>query len=510
MIYDSHFGSIEIPNIDIPSYVFRCIKERKDCEGTSALIDGHTGNSLTPQQVETMSWEFGSGLVNNYGFGIDDRLLMFIPNTIYFPIIALGTLMAGGIVSTANPSYKSSELAHQIVDTECKHIVTTTELIEVVLSAIEISNICVPNRNIIIVDTNESKEFMPLQHVFSRKPFIPFTINSEKEANSKIAFLCYSSGTTGLPKGVMLSHKGICSSLCQNRNFSDNSNWFNDPNKMYRYLGAVPFYHIFGLVVVLFNGLAKGVGIVVLTKFETETFLKYYDISSLEVLNSSAASLGPEFQQQAIIDLKSRFKNKKENINTNLVLLQGYGLTESSPTVSLSSTLHFKLGSIGKMICNMKLKILDENNNVITTTNTSGELCFSGPNIMIGYYKNPKATKETVDSDGFLHTGDIGYIDDEGFLYVNDRKKELIKYKGFQVAPAELESILLTSPYIADCAVVGAYQKSMATEVPVAFIVLNEAFRSENVEKTIKHIDSWFSDQVSPHKKLRGGIRIVE
>ncbi|OMJ10300.1 putative 4-coumarate-CoA ligase 3 [Smittium culicis] len=236
--------------------------------------------------------------------------------------------------------------------------------------------------------------------------------------------------------------------------------------------------------------------------------LNKYDISSLSQIMSSAAPLGGEFQ--SIISKK-----------LDVPIVQGYGLTETSPTISLSNSSpnSHRTGSIGKLLSNIEMKIVDPDDELNTAnqkllpTGQKGELCFRGPNVMLGYYKNQAATNSTIDNNGFIHSGDIGYIDSDGFIFISDRKKELIKYNGYQVAPAELEALLLTHDYVKDCAVIGTYSHTLQTELPKAYIVLSDSAlansSSNSLANTVSSIESWFDSYVAHYKKLRGGIEII-
>ncbi|KAJ2890525.1 hypothetical protein GGI21_006138, partial [Coemansia aciculifera] len=223
-----------------------------------------------------------------------------------------------------------------------------------------------------------------------------------------------------------------------------------------------------------------------------------YDLSSLKWVISGAAPLGTETARCL------------ELAYNGLAVMQGYGLTESSPGLSLGGPLAHRKGSSGQILPNIEAKVINDSGQSLEAGET-GELCFRGPNIMIGYLNNDKATRETIDQDGFLHTGDIGHVDADRFVYVTDRKKELIKFNGFQVAPAELESILIQHPQVRDCAVVGVFDQQRQTEVPRAYLVLaplEDTVTSTNLDETAQAIVTWMDCQVAYYKQLRGGYKI--
>ncbi|PVU93706.1 hypothetical protein BB560_005988 [Smittium megazygosporum] len=217
-------------------------------------------------------------------------------------------------------------------------------------------------------------------------------------------------------------------------------------------------------------------------------------------VTTAAAPIGKEL----MTELKEKFKHMN--------VIKIYGVSESSPTISAMPNGTKNIESSGILTCNQEMKVIDDEGKELGV-NEIGEVLFRGPNIMKGYLNNPEATANTVDKDEFLHTGDIGYIDEEGHIYIVDRKKELIKYKGFQVPPAELEALLLINPYVMDCAVIGIYDESQATELPKAFVVLKDEHLGKSIaekQSIAKEISDWVSKQVSNHKRLRGGVQIID
>ena len=221
-----------------------------------------------------------------------------------------------------------------------------------------------------------------------------------------------------------------------------------------------------------------------------------YDLSSLRMLNSGAAPLTQELVEAVYKRLKVPIK-------------QGYGLSETSPTTHTQPWDQWNktIGSVGTLLPNQTAKYMSPEEKELPIGET-GELWIKGPNIFKGYHKNPEGTRNALSPDGYFKTGDVGHQDKDGNFYITDRVKELIKYKGFQVPPAELEGLLISHPMVNDIAVVGIYNKDQATEVPRAYIV--PAPGVEGSPKSAQEIMQWLQAKVANHKRLRGGVRFVD
>ncbi|OMJ26054.1 4-coumarate-CoA ligase 1 [Smittium culicis] len=533
MIFKSKTATVDIPNIDIATY---CLEEGKkssrkyDNNAGYAIRDGETKRSFTIHELESQSIAFGSGLVNEFGFKRDNVLAVFSQNSIYYPVAIFGTIMTGGIVTLANPTYNARELAHQLRDSGASIIATQTAFLQITKDAIKLGNIGIPDSKILLMDAikNPSDKHRHISDVYSNLTFKRFKIKDEYEADNKISILSYSSGTTGLAKGVVLTNKNIVTTALVNSNFLNADGDHDRSSLPPIYLSMLPFYHIYGLVLNLFIGMMNSVGLVILPKFEMKRFFELvqdekitfahivppviisllnepnvgrYDLSSLKFLMTGAAPLGK--------DVLTRFIEKFNGVK----IIRSYGLTEASPTICLSYKDHPFDGSSGVLLGNIEAKVIDESGKKLGVGEV-GELCFRGSNMTKQYLNNVKATKASIDDEGFFHTGDVGYIDENTNLFIVDRIKELIKYKGFQVAPAELESLLLLHEDVADSAVVGIYREELGTELPKAYITLagsnNTKLPKDQIKCKVDAILAWINNQVAPHKKLRGGIEVLE
>ncbi len=315
--------------------------------------------------------------------------------------------------------------------------------------------------------------------------------------------LPYSSGTTGFSKGVMLTHRNLVANLVQTSACLEIS-------EDEKFMAFLPFFHIYGMTVIMNQGLYHGVTLVSMPRFELEPCLQAvqdhrvtrfflvppivvllakhpavdkYDLSSVKRAFSGAAPLDAETAQAASDRIGCR-------------LTQGYGLTETSPVSHIVSDNEKAVpGSVGSTVPNTECKIADVASGTVLGRNEDGEIWIRGPQVMKGYLNNDAATRSSIDDDGFFHTGDIGHIDDHDRYFIVDRLKELIKYKGFQVAPAELEALLLSHQNIADVAVIGVLDEE-GEEVPKAFVVFKEP-------QDPNEIMEFVAARVAPHKKIR-------
>ncbi|XP_023708323.1 4-coumarate--CoA ligase 1 isoform X3 [Cryptotermes secundus] len=341
-----------------------------------------------------------------------------------------------------------------------------------------------------------------------------FTGNAEDTA-----VLPYSSGTTGFPKGVMLSHRNIVSNIAQHNDSPEISTCEPALGSHQDVLPVImPFFHIYGISIMLLSKLAQGVKFVTLPRFEPNSFFKLLEEHQATVLYSapplilflaSHPGVRPKYLQSlrrvvyaaaplGSLDVERFLRRAPPNTD----VLQGYGMTEASPSVSHTVIGSTNYDSVGVPVPNTEMKIVDAETRTDLPQGEMGEICLRGPQVMKGYLNRPDATAEMIDRDGWLHTGDLGYYDKEGHFYVVDRLKELIKVKGFQVAPAELEEILRSHPDIDDAAVIGVPDER-AGEVPRAFVVPK---RSQISEEDVK---KYVAEKVSEYKQLKGGVKFL-
>ncbi|QNP72024.1 4-coumarate--CoA ligase family protein [Streptomyces roseirectus] len=466
-----------------------------------ALVDGVDGTTLSYEQVDRFHRRVAAAFADA-GVRKGDVLALHSPNTVAFPIAFYAATRAGASVTTVHPQCTPEEFAGQLRDSAARWIVTVSPLLETARRAAELAG---GVEEIFVCDAAGGHRSLA-DMLATQAPEPTLYIDPVED----VAALPYSSGTTGTPKGVMLTHRQIATNLAQLAPLMPTG-----PGD--RILAVLPFFHIYGLTALMNAPLRLGATVVVLPRFDLETFLtaierrritglyvappivlalakhpavERYDLSSLTYVISAAAPLDAELAAACARRLGLP------------PLGQAYGMTELSPgthVVPRDAMREAPPGTVGKLIGGTAMRVvsLDDPGKDLGV-GEAGELLFKGPQVMKGYLGRPDATDAMIDADGWLHTGDIGYVDEGGWLFVVDRVKELIKYKGFQVAPAELEALLLTHPDIADAAVIGAHNAD-GNEIPHAYVV--RAPRAEHLSEG--EVMMYVAERVAPYKRVR-------
>ncbi|MFF1461447.1 4-coumarate--CoA ligase family protein [Streptomyces sp. NPDC058330] len=498
MVFHSEYA--DVPALDTPIHDAVLGQATERFGDTVALIDGTDGMSVTYAQLDTFHRRIAAHLAEA-GLRKGDVLALHSPNTIAYPAVFYGATRAGAAVTTVHPLATAEEFAKQLTDSAARWIVTVSLFLDTARQAAELAG---GVERIFVCDQAEGHTSV-LDMLGSTAPEPRITFDPAED----VAALPYSSGTTGTPKGVMLTHRSIGTNLEQLRPFIP-----LEPGDTI--LAVLPFFHIYGLTALMNVPLRCGATVVVLPRFDLEQFLRAvqehrvsglyvappivlalakhpavgaYDLSSLRYVVSAAAPLDADLAAACSARLGLP------------PVRQAYGMTELSPgthVVPLDAE-NPPPGAVGKLLPGTEMRIVSLTDpGTDLGTGADGEILIRGPQVMKGYLGRPDATAAMIDPDGWLHTGDVGRVDEDGWLYVVDRVKELIKYKGYQVAPADLEALLLTHDAIADAAVIGVRDDD-GNEVPKAYVVR----RQDAEDLTADAVMAYVAERAAPYKKVR-------
>ncbi|XP_042484389.1 probable CoA ligase CCL5 [Macadamia integrifolia] len=503
-VYYSKRKPIALPcneSLDVTTFI-----SSRAHNGKIAFIDAATGRYLTFPEVWRAVDSVASCL-SEMGVRKGNVVLLLSPNSIFFPVICLSVMSLGAIITTTNPLNTPQEIRKQIADSKPIIAFTTQPLLP------KLSGTGLP---VVLIGQHDNLSIKQAKIVSSVEDMMKKDSSElgnrvrERVKLDDTATLLYSSGTTGASKGVVSSHRNLIAmvqTILSRFRLEDGEQTF---------ICTVPMFHIYGLAAFASGLLASGSTIVVLSKFEMDEMLsaiaKYratylplvppilvalinhaeavkakYDLGTLQSVLSGGAPLSKEVIEG--------FLEKYPTVR----ILQGYGLTETTGIGASTDTAEesMRYGTAGLLSPSMEAKIVDPDTGEALPVNRSGELWLRGPSVMKGYFSNPEATTSTLDSQGWLRTGDICYIDEDGYIFVVDRLKELIKYKGYQVPPAELEALLLTHPEIADAAVI-PFPDEEVGQYPMAYVV-----RKEGSNFSEGAIMDFVAKQVAPYKRIR-------
>lgn len=505
MVAESPISDIKIPEQSLPSFI---LKGREEHDHEPAFVDGSTGRKLT---IEAFTTQVDGVAASLAGRGVEpgDVFAIYAPNVPEYAVAFHGVTSTGGVITPINPRSTTEEVTRQLRETAARHLLTVPALLDTAIEAAEGTTI---EEVFVLGDAPSGTPFSAL--VESDDPVPAVDVDPEDPA-----VIPYSSGTTGLPKGVELSHRNLVANVAQLSAVSPAEFTAEDVT-----IGVLPFYHIYGMTVIMNQALKAGTTVVTVPAFDLEPFLETlattgvttaylvppiilalanapvveeYDLSALEVITSGAAPLSTDIAKACADRLGCLVK-------------QGYGLTEASPVTHLTPRDPDRVhrGAVGPALPNTECRIVDVETREPLGPGEAGEVLVRGPQIMRGYHGRPAATAEafedkvmqagdekTGSKDRWLRTGDLGVLDAEGYLTVVDRVKELIKYKGQQVAPAELEKRLLDQPAITDAAVVPKPDER-AGEIPKALVVSDGDIDPEAVKDAV-------AERVAPHKQVR-------
>ncbi|CAH9077485.1 unnamed protein product [Cuscuta europaea] len=504
-IYRSKHPSVQLPTdpfLDVVSFIFS-----HKHGSASSLVDSQSGFSISYPELYSLVNSMAGGL-HKMGVSQGDAVLILLPNSIHFPVIVLSVLSLGAIVVPMNPLSTLFEVKKQALDGMSNISLAFSSIDRVEeFSALGIPVIGLPESS--NLDFPAGSVFGDLIRSDSQTAYKP------RIKQEDTAAILFSSGTTGACKGVVLTHRNFIATVELFLRFEASQYEFDTRKNVY--LDVVPMFHVYGLSMFVMGLFSLGSTVVVMRRYDGDEVVRVierFGVTHFPVappllrtltLKAKAAAAGgnnrvvmKSMKQVSCGAAPTSLAWIQDFVQTlpHIDFIQGYGMTESAVATRGYNTAKLRNhSSVGLLAPNMEAKVVDWNTTLPSPPNCMGELWLRGPSIMKGYWNNIEATKSTVDDEGWLHTGDIVYFDREGYLYVIDRLKEIIKYKGFQIAPADLEAVLISHPDIIDAAVTSEEEVG---EIPVAFVV-----KRDNSELSQADVIAFVAKQVAPYKKVR-------
>ena len=489
-IVKSRAPDVAIPEVSVTDYVLRHAEGRAE---RTAYVSSTDDREVTFAVLARQIRSFAGGLKAR-GVGPGTTWALMAPNLPEYAVVFHGLAYAGATVTTLNPTYGAEEIAFQLKDSKASAIVTVELFLPVARAAAKEAGV----EEVIVIGPGDATPFTEYMGT-------PLEAQVDVPLADHVVVLPYSSGTTGFPKGVMLTHRNLVANLEQ-------TIAQRTPDADDVCYAVLPFFHIYGMQILMNMTTAVGGKVVTAPRFDLVQMLEsvqkhgitqlylvppivlalakhpiidQYDLSSVKEIFSGAAPLGAEVADAAAKRI-------------GCTIGQGYGMTEVSPVTHATKPDDYRPGSVGTLVASTEARFVDPDSGNDVGPGERGEIWVRGPQVMKGYLNNEDATAATIDADGWLHTGDVGKLRRRtGITYIVDRLKELIKYKGFQIAPAELEALLITHPGVVDVAVIGIPDDE-AGEVPKAFIV-----RAEGADVTLEALQALILEHLTKYKQIQ-------
>lgn len=496
MIYQSPLPDIDIPDVTLTEHVLARARELGD---RVALVDGNTGQRLSYAQLADSVVSGAAGLAG-LGIGLGDVVALISHNQPDYAVALHAAMSVGAAVTPMNPALTSTEIGKQLRAAGAQMVITSELAADKALLAAQATGV----ETVVVLGAHPgARSFADLTSAAAvTETSVPAA--TEIDPATAVAVIPFSSGTTGVAKGVQLTHRNLVANLEQTR-----VGWRVDTSDVQ--VAVLPFFHVYGFTIILNSGLLGGATLVTLPRFGMDSFLgvlaeyrvtraycappmvlalanepavERYDLAALKYVVCAAAPLD--------VDVSVRAERR-----LGCLIRQGYGMTEASPGTHQVFDEDFATvpaGCVGRLSPNTQARLVEPDTDLDVEPGQPGELLIRGPQVMQGYRDDPEATAASI-TDGWLHTGDLVRVDEDGVFWIVDRLKELIKCKGYQVAPAELEAVLLTHPDVLDAAVIGVEDAS-AGEVPKAFVVVSSELDADTLL-------GWVAERVAPYKRVR-------
>ncbi|KAL2809230.1 hypothetical protein BJX63DRAFT_406329 [Aspergillus granulosus] len=531
----NNMSSPSVPEVGIWQLLFQ-YQNPQFSDNHVIFQDGESKRSYTYKDLRTLSQQFGLALQSRWFWKKGDVLVLMSPNCIETPLVTWGCHYSGGVVAPVNPGLSSRELEQQLLRSQAKGMVVHPNCLATALEAAKLANLPIERLLVLGGTGNGNKLVATVTQFIESARSTPTPMSRPADVSpDDVAFLVYSSGTTGLPKGVMVSHRNVVADVVlQARIEGPHVSWKKD-----RTLAVLPTYHIYGrppyspsaltadnigLICLVHLPVWLGTTTIFMEKFDLQRFCRLIhhhlithvyvappvvlhlaknrtisqsDLASLRMVTSGGAPLGAAL----IHETYNRWK---------IPIRQAYGLSETTSVSHIQrwDTWSSGIGSNGPALPGIESKIALPNSTP-APTNVEGELWIRGPIVFNGYMNDAASTAACLTADRWFKTGDIGFEDDMGNLHITDRAKDMIKFKGFQIAPTELEDILLDHEAVSDAAVIGVWNEEMQTEVPLAYIVGKGGVDGNNGVVALAIMEHLKGKTVH-YKHLRGGVIWIE